>query len=486
MHAVRQASKCFGNTCRCELALKATRSKSDGPGVMVGDLGGFRTLAEMDEVRHSMAVQVRNASTNLNDVSIPGHHKDSVGEVLGGRGSRQPCAGLEIEVGLLTGGQDRHYAFGLAMALVSNGVCLDFIGSDETDSPELHGTPKVNFLNLRGNQRRDASLVKKVSRVLIYYARLIRYAAIARPKVFHILWNNKFEFFDRTLLLLYYKLLGKKIALTAHNVNAGRRDSTDTLVNRLGLRIQYRLADHIFVHTEEMKSELCAEFAVRKPAVTVIPYGINNAVPDTGLTSDEARQRLGIRSGEKTILFFGNIAPYKGLGDLIAAFQRIVTGHLDYRLIIAGRPKIGCEKYWEEIQRTISRGFDRGRIIQKIDFIPDAETELYFKAADVLALPYRHIFQSGVLFLGYSFGLPVVAADVGALRKDIIEGKTGFVFRTGDPADLAKTIETYFSSELYRGLRNRRQELRDYANVRHSWDVVGQITRKVYAQLLEK
>src|SRR3989449_8913627 len=182
------------------------------------------------------------------------------------------------------------------MALVSNGVCLDFIGSDETDSPELHGTPKVNFLNLRGNQRRDASLVKKVSRVLIYYARLIRYAAIARPKVFHILWNNKFEFFDRTLLLLYYKLLGKKIALTAHNVNAGRRDSTDTLVNRLGLRIQYRLADHIFVHTEEMKSELCAEFAVRKPAVTVIPYGINNAVPDTGHTSDEARQRLDRKS----------------------------------------------------------------------------------------------------------------------------------------------------------------------------------------------
>ena len=75
---------------------------------------------------------------------------------------------------------------------------------------------------------------------------------------------------------------------------------------------------------------------------------------------------------------------------------------------------------------------------------------------------------------------------MGALREDIIEGKTEFVFRPGDPVELAETIETYFSSELYRGLRNRRQELRDYANVRHSWDVVGQITRKVYAQLLEK
>src|SRR5438309_2200577 len=109
-------------------------------------------------------------------------HWDS--EVDGARGLTQPCGGGEIQIGLLTGGGGPwSYAFGLAMALISNGVCLDFIGSDELDRFELHGTPGVNFLNLRGNQRRDASLARKVSRVLIYYVRLIRYAAIARPKV---------------------------------------------------------------------------------------------------------------------------------------------------------------------------------------------------------------------------------------------------------------------------------------------------------------
>ena len=408
----------------------------------------------------------------------------SDGQVVSARGFAQPREVVKSEVGLLTGGQDRHYAFGLAMALASNGVCLDFIGSDEVDSPELHGNPKVNFLNLRGNQRRDASLVRKASRVLIYYVRLIHYAAIARPKVFHILWNNKFQSFDRTLLMLYYKLLGRKIALTAHNVNARRRDSTDSPLNRLTLRIQYRLADHIFVHTEKMKSELLEEFGVRESAVTVIAYGINNAVPDTKLTPDEAKQRLGIGDGERTILFFGLIAPYKGLEDLVMAFERIVTRHLNYRLIIAGTPKKGCEKYWDEIQQTISRGVYGGRIIQKIKFIPDEQTELYFKAADVLALPYRHIFQSGVLFFGYSFGLPVVAADVGALREDIIEGKTGFLCRPCDPVDLAKAIETYFESDLFKDLNARRREIQEYAKARHSWDLVVERTRDVYAQLL--
>ena len=63
-------------------------------------------------------------------------------------------------------------------------------------------------------------------------------------------------------------------------------------------------------------------------------------------------------------------------------------------------------------------------------------------------------FQSGVLFLGYNFGLPVIASDVGSLREDIVEGKTGFVCKPRDPIDLAKEIERYFSSELYRRLDN--------------------------------
>ena len=156
--------------------------------------------------------------------------------------------------------------------------------------------------------------------VLIYYCRLACYAATCKPKVFHILWNNRFEWFDRTVLMAYYKLLGKRVALTAHNVNAGTRDCTDTPLNRFTLRVQYRLADHIFVHTEQMRAALLTEFGVRSRSVSIIRYGINNAVPDTGLTPREAKERLGIRSDERTILFFGNIAPYKGLEYLVEAF----------------------------------------------------------------------------------------------------------------------------------------------------------------------
>lgn len=389
-----------------------------------------------------------------------------------------------VAVALLTGGRDKHYAFGLSMVLISTGVCVDVIGSDQIDCPEMHSVPRLRFINLYDGRLKGSSLVGKACRVLLSYAKLVRYAATAKPRVLHILWDYKFQSFDRTVLMLYYKLLGKKIALTAHNVNAGKRDSNDSLLNRLTLTIQYRLANHIFVHTQKMKNELVEEFGVTERAITVIPYGINNSVPDTDVTSGQAKQRLGIKDSEKTILFFGNIGPYKGVEFLVAAFQRLARKQPDYRLIIAGKLRGGAERYWEDIRGAISSDVNGGRVIQKIEFIPDEETELYFKAADVLALPYTHIYQSGVLFLGYSFGLPVIAADVGSLREGVVEGRTGFLCRPRDPNELANTIEMYFESELFKELNSRRHEIRAYAKTRHSWDVVGETTRTVYEKLL--
>ena len=72
--------------------------------------------------------------------------------------------------------------------------------------------------------------------------------------------------------------------------------------------------------------------------------------------------------------------------------------HPEYRLIIAGQAK-NCEKYWSTIRELIAEDERTGRIMLRADYIPDEETEIYFKAADVLVLPYRSIYQSGVLFL---------------------------------------------------------------------------------------
>jgi glycosyltransferase involved in cell wall biosynthesis len=330
-----------------------------------------------------------------------------------------------------------------------------------------------------------ADITSKAFRILKFYARLFRYTASTPARIFHILWNNKLQFFDRTFLMLYYKLLGKKIVFTAHNVNAGIRDGNDSFINQFSLRVQYSLCDHIFVHTEKMKTQLLNDFNVDSLAVSVIPFGINHSVPDTDLTAVAAKRLLGIEDNAKTILFFGAIRPYKGLEYLVDAFFMLAERYPEYRLIVAGAGRKETEHYLIQIQRTISNHPSEQRVIQNLQYISDSQTELYFKAADLLALPYTEVFQSGVLFLSYSFGLPVVATDVGSIGEDIVEGKTGFLCKPRDPIDLAKAIEKYFESDLFKTLESQRSDIREYARERHSWELVGDMTRRVYVELLE-
>ena len=401
------------------------------------------------------------------------------------RGPQNPGTSLSetpIQVCLLTGGGDPHYAFGLYESLIARNVLIDLIGSDEFEIPAFRSRPGMRFLNLRGSVDPNANARAKAWRVLLYYGRLLGYTRRTQTRIFHILWNNKFEYFDRTLLMLYYRLLRKKIVLTAHNVNAGRRNGTDSPLNRLTLQMQYRLASHLFVHTEKMKQELIEEFHVKSGRVTVIPFGINNAVPVTDLSHAEARQRLAIHREERVLLFLGRIVPYKGLEYMVSAFRQLFAKDKRYRMIIAGRIE-NCEEYWKTVLELMQEELQSGSIILREGFVPDSEIEIYCKAADTMVLPYRHIYQSGVLFMAHSFGLPVLASDVGSFREEIIEGRTGFIFRPQDPEDLVRAAEEYFASDLYENLSERRSQIQSYIAGRQSWNTVGQMTRNVYAGL---
>ena len=79
--------------------------------------------------------------------------------------------------------------------------------------------------------------------------------------------------------------------------------------------------------------------------------------------------------------------------------------------------------------------------------------------------------------------MPAIVADVGSLKEEIIEGKTGFVFKPQDSSDLASKIENYFDSELFHHLDTRRSQIRQYANERYSWNKVAAITTAIYSNL---
>jgi D-inositol-3-phosphate glycosyltransferase len=388
-----------------------------------------------------------------------------------------------LKIALLTGGIDKHYACGLSQSLAQLGIVVDVICNSEMDTPEMREYGNARLLKFYATPQRHQNKLQKLLAIFGVYARLLYYGATSSAPIFHILWNYKFTFFDRTLLLIYYKLLGKQLVFTAHNVNAGERDGSDSLLNRVSLRAQYRLVDHIFVHTQKMKDQLVERFGAREERITVIPFGTYDMVPQSSLTPAGAKQRLGLCESDRTILFFGRITPYKGIDLLVDAFARVALQDQNYRLVIAGEPMKEGEQQWQQVQRAIEQSGMQEQVVQHARFIGDNEIELFFKGADVLVLPYTQIFQSGVLFMAYSFGLPVIATDVGSFGRDILEGKTGYVCRPNDAVDLARVIEMYFSSELFRTLGEQRGRIKDLIHAGHSWDITARKTGDIYAQL---
>jgi glycosyltransferase involved in cell wall biosynthesis len=389
-----------------------------------------------------------------------------------------------LKISLITG-DEPHYQVGLVSGLAKQDLLLEVIGGDKLAEAPVMREPRVRFRNLRGHLDPKRPAWQKLVQVIRYYLRLMLYAARTDSGLIHVQWPYKFPFFDRTILNLWYKIWRKKIVFTAHNVDQGARDGKRSWKNTLTLRFQYWIVDHIIVHTTKMKAQLVLDFAVANAKISVIPHGINSAVPETSMSPAEARRALNLEPDERVLLFFGLIDRYKGLEYLVKALAQLKRQGKRFRLVIAGRIK-ECPTYWSEIDGLIQGGDLKDDVVAHLRHIPDESVELYFKAADALAMPYRSIFQSGVLFLAYAFGLPVIATDVGCLKDDVVEGKTGLLCRSDDAEDLAEKIGKYFDSDLYQHLADRRREIRDYAFEHYSWSRIGALTQKVYEHVQGK
>ncbi len=142
----------------------------------------------------------------------------------------------------------------------------------------------------------------------------------------------------------------------------------------------------------------------------VIPHSHYYGEYPDGVSPQEARDSLGIPPDAKMLLFFGRIRPYKNVPALIRAFRQIPEQ--EAILYIAGRPEPST--LTQEIEREAASD---PRVRMHLDFIPKDKAQLYFRAADLVILPYREILNSGSALLGLSFDRPVVVPRRGALGE---------------------------------------------------------------------
>ncbi len=228
---------------------------------------------------------------------------------------------------------------------------------------------------------------------------------------------------------------GAKIVLEFHE-DQDSGEAALPFVGRIvrpGLRRLIAGAHHFVVHSSWDQDRLCAKFGLDPSTVSVIPHG-PYPIDGEPSTAPVVPPR-GV--DELTVLFFGTIRPYKGLEDLIDAFDRLPRdGETVWKLLVVGETWEGWTLPADKIATS--------RFASDIEFVnryvADSELPAIFGRADVVALPYLRSSASGPLHLTMQRGLPVVVTDVGGL-VEAAEGYRGTVFvPVGDPDGLADGI----------------------------------------------
>ena len=262
-----------------------------------------------------------------------------------------------------------------------------------------------------------------------------------RPDVLHLQWLAAPE--------LDARLLRPRVpaVFTAHDLLPRRTRKRGALWRRLLARF-----DRVVVHSEHGRSAL-AELGVD---ARVIPHAV---FPSDPLRADDGR----------TLLCFGIIRPYKGLGDAIAATKQVAGA----RLLVAGDPLEPVDEY-----RATA-----GEIAEwRLGYLSDSEVERALGEATVALFPYRpELDQSGALLQALGAGVPAVAYDVGGIAEPVRRFGAGRVVAPGDVAGLATAVRELLDDadalEAARaGARRARREL--------TWDAAARAHLDLYGELV--
>ena len=272
-----------------------------------------------------------------------------------------------------------------------------------------------------------------------------------RPSVVLFQWWSASVLHSYVALAVVARLLRARVVIEFHEV-------LDTGEARLPLLRAYvrmiaplllRLACGAVVHSDYDRAAVRRQYRTRRP-ILVVPHG----------PYDQYRvdTRLHVLSDSVcNVLFFGVIRPFKGLEDLLGAFNAIPEQEIGrYRLTIVGE----TWEHWTLPAEMIKQSPHRDRITFVNRYVHDDEVGSFFRDADVVVLPYHRSSSSGPLQIAMSCGLPVVVTSVGGLPEAVGGYAGAILVPPKDPVALGKALT------IAAGLKGRR-----FADP-HSWETV--------------
>jgi glycosyltransferase involved in cell wall biosynthesis len=366
------------------------------------------------------------------------------------------------------------YDAALARGLAAAGAEVRLIGQSGGNDSEAPGCHEDWFYRYSGRAR-SRGLPETAARLLkglehgIDMHRLTRALRLAAIDIVHFQWLP-LPLLDH----LYIMRIGAFAPTVVTMHDSLPYNGAGSVVMRLGHERSLHAADALIVHTEEARARLLAN-GHDAERVHVVPHGMLQPAargtldsPSTALVPPAADRPL-------QLLQFGKLKPYKGIDVLLEAVGRLPQDcRARIRLLIVGKPYMPIEPLRDLIVR-----YGLEAVVElRLDFVPEAEVQALFRAADALICPYRTIDASGVAMAALAEGVPLVASRVGMLGELFADGTAALLVPPGEPGALAEAlsrliIEPELLGSLHRGMLTKRAGV-------PSWERIGNQTMAVY------
>lgn len=278
-----------------------------------------------------------------------------------------------------------------------------------------------------------------------------------KPDVVVFQWWTGTVLHTYLAIALIARLRGAAVIVEFHEVldTAEDRIPLVRLYVRLVAPLFFGLSSGFVIHSEADRRPLEERYHLGRRPSAVIPHG---PFDHHRRTSPPAPGTIGINRVAPTdavnLLFFGLIRPYKGLEDLVEAFDGLSDDEIDdYWLTVVGETWEGWNLPIERI--ATSRHRDRITLVNR--WVEDAEVASFFADADAVVLPYHRSSASAPASVAMSHGLPLVITAVGGLPAATADYEGAILVPARDPAGLRDAIR------LLPAMRGRR-----FSNP-HSW-----------------
>ena len=367
------------------------------------------------------------------------------------------------------GSSHHFYLFGQASGLLNNDVELSLYTNNETPSPEING---LKFFTFYKEIFKSKSKIINGIKWIIGTILSVFHARFSGISIFHfhIFYTNILVLFN----LLFVKILFGKVVLTVHDVSSFSNSSNSSIIEKL----IYKLTDRIITHNEFSKLEILNVNADSSSCISIVPHGSYTPFINIQYDKEKSKEQLGIPNNRRILLFFGMIKKVKGLEVLLSALKGVIKKNPDVLLVIAGRV---WENDFSAYQKIIDENNLSEYILLHTKFIPQEDVEHYYCASDLVILPYKKIYQSGVLMMTLSYERPALVSDLPPLKEIISDNENGFLFKAENVSDLTAKLNSILSDEgLMEEVRVKGAEL---INTKYDWGEIGRQTKQAYQSL---